>query len=256
MGRGATEWRAGDRAEIRSVGRALDLLDMMQRKAPAGIRVRDAADQLGVDPATASRLLSTLIAHGYASRLPNRQYMLGTRSLRLATAWVDRLIEVAAAPMARIADSCSGTVYLLQLVGTEAVALARLTGDRRTMSYEIGPSYPLWASAAGRALLSSVPPVLRPALLPPEPFPAFTARTKTRWADISAALQSAQHEGVHAEEGEVDPQLSCYATPLPRGKRNENLAMAISFESGRLEGDRRLMRQALRHEWREIAKQI
>ena len=53
---------ADDHAEIRSVGRALDLLDFMQRAAPAGIRVRDAAAHLGIDPATASRLLATLIS--------------------------------------------------------------------------------------------------------------------------------------------------------------------------------------------------
>jgi DNA-binding IclR family transcriptional regulator len=47
---------ADDHAEIRSVGRALDLLDFMQRAAPAGIRVRDAAAHLAIDPATASRL--------------------------------------------------------------------------------------------------------------------------------------------------------------------------------------------------------
>ena len=81
---------ADDHAEIRSVGRALDLLEIMQRAAPAGIRVCGAAAHLGIDPATASRLLATLIARGYASRMPNRRYTLGARSLRLATGWVDR----------------------------------------------------------------------------------------------------------------------------------------------------------------------
>jgi IclR family transcriptional regulator, acetate operon repressor len=256
MGRGATERQAGDRAEIRSVGRALDLLEMMQQKAPAGIRVRDAALHLGVDPATASRLLATLMGHGYASRLPNRRYMLGTRSLWLATAWVDRLMRIAAPAMARVADSCSGTVYLLQLVGSEAVQLARFSADRKTMSDVIGPGYPLWPTAAGRALLSSVPAVLRPTLLPAEPFPAFTPRTKTRWAEISAALDEAAPDGIHAEEGEIDTRLSCYATPLPSANRSEKLAMAISFESRRPESDRALMRQALQRERREIAKQI
>src|SRR5574338_1533252 len=114
---------AGEGAEIRSVGRALDLLEIMQQAAPAGIQVREAADQLGVDPATASRLLATLAAHGYASRLPNRRYTLGVRSLRLATAWVDRLLQLAGPIMARVADRCGETVYLLQLVGAEAVTL-------------------------------------------------------------------------------------------------------------------------------------
>jgi DNA-binding IclR family transcriptional regulator len=55
---------AGEGAEIRSVGRALDLLEIMQQAAPAGIQVREAADHRGVEPATASRLLATLVAHG------------------------------------------------------------------------------------------------------------------------------------------------------------------------------------------------
>jgi DNA-binding IclR family transcriptional regulator len=252
MGRGAKK-----RPEIRSVGRALDLLEIMQRKAPAGVRVRDAADLLGVDPATASRLLATLVAHGYASRLPNRDYTLGTRSLRLAAAWVDRLIQIAAPPMARVAVSCGETVYLVQLVGSEAVTVARLAGGRRAMvDVEVGPSYPLWASAAGRALLDSVPNVLRPKLLPAEPFPAFTPRTKTRWSELSAALEAARHDGIHGEEGEINPRLSCFAIPLLHRSRDEKLAIAISFESQRSESDRRLIRQALRREWREIANQI
>lgn len=243
--------------EIRSVVRALDLLEMMQRKAPAGIRACEAAEQLGVDPATVSRLLATLIAHGYASRLPNRQYMLGTKSMRLASGWIDRLIQIAAPPMARVADNCGETVYLVQLVGVEAVTLARLASNRRAMiDVEVGPSYPLWASAAGRALLSSVAKVQRPGLLPKEPYPAFTARTKTRWSDLSSALQEAQQDGIHVEDGELDPHLSCFATPLLHGEREEKLAIAVSFDIRRPERERSMIRQALRREWRELARQI
>jgi DNA-binding IclR family transcriptional regulator len=249
--------RPSDQTEIRSVGRALDLLEIMQRAAPAGIRVSDAASHLGVDPATASRLLSTLIAHGYASRMPNRHYTLGVRSLRLAAAWVDRLIQLAGPSMARIADRCGETVYLIQLVGCEAVPLARLAGNRRAMiDIEIGPSYPLWATAAGRALLGCVPSVRRPALLPCEPFPAFTPRTKTTWAELNGALQDARRNGIYVEEGEIDPFFSCYATPLLHRDRDEKLALAISFEARRPEHDRRLFRQALGRETRELARQI
>jgi len=247
----------GDRAEIRSVGRALDLLEILQRAAPGGIRVGDAAAHLDVDPATASRLLSTLMAHGYASRMSGRRYTLGARSLRLAASWVDRLIQVAAPAMARIADRSGETVYLLQLVGAEAVTLARLAGNRRAMiDVEIGQSYPLWASAAGRALLGSMPRVERLALLPSEPFPALTPRTTTTWAKLDTALQDARRDGIYVEEGEIDPSLSCYATPLLHSHRDEKLAVAVSFESRRPESERRLIRQALRHEWRDVAWQI
>jgi IclR family transcriptional regulator, acetate operon repressor len=248
-----TDREDGDVAEIRCVGRALDLLEIMQRAAPAGIRVCDAAATLGIDPATASRLLSTLITRGYASRMPNRRYTLGARSLRLASGWIDRLLQVAGAPMRRIADGCGETVYLLQLVGNEAVTLARLAGNRRAMiEGEIGPSYPLWATAAGRALLGTLPSAQGHALLPAEPFPAFTAQTKTTWAEVCAAMQAGRRNGIHAEEGEIDPFLNCYATPLQHGDKDEKLALAVSFEAGRPESDRRIIRQALQREWREF----
>ena len=252
-----TDPTADDPAEIRSVGRALDLLDFMQRAAPAGIRVCDAAAHLGIDPATASRLLSTLITRGYASRMPNRRYTLGARSLRLASGWIDRLLQVAAPPMTRMANSCGETVYLLQLVGNEAVTLARLAGTRRAMiGVEVGPSYPLWATAAGRALLGGLPRTQAPGLLPPEPFTAFTPRTKTTWADVSAAIAEGRRNGMQAEEGEIDPFLSCCAIPLLDGDRDEKLALAVSFESRRPESDRRTIQQALRREWRQLAWQI
>jgi IclR family transcriptional regulator, acetate operon repressor len=252
-----TDPAAGDHGEIRSVGRALDLLEIMQRAAPAGIRVRDAAAHLGIDPATASRLLATLITRGYASRTPSRRYTLGPRSLRLASGWIDRLLQVAAPPMARIANSCGETVYLLQLVGSEAVTLGRLAGTRRAMiDVEIGPSYPLWATAAGRALLSGLPWTQGAALLPEEPFPAFTAHTKTRWVDVSAAIAAGRRDGIHVEEGEIDPFLSCCATPLLHSDRSEKLALAVSFESRRPQSERRTIREALRREWRELAWQI
>ena len=165
-----------------------------------------------------------------------------------------RTILVAAAPMRRIADGCGETVYLMQLVGTEAVTLARLTGGRRAMiEGEIGPSYPLWATAAGRALLGTLPPAQGLTLLPAEPYPAFTARTKTSWFDLSAAMQAGRRSGIYAEEGEVDLFLSCYATPLQQGGRDEKLAVAVSFEAGRPESERRLIRQALQREWRDFA---
>lgn len=246
-----------DRPEIQSVGRALDLLEILQHAAPSGVRVCEVADRLGVDPATASRLLSTMISHGFASRMPDRSYTLGTRSFRLATAWVDRLLRIAAPIMARVADGCDETVYLLQLVGSEAVTLARLAGNRRAMiDVEDGPCYPLWATAAGRALLASVPAVRRPMLLPAEPFPAFTPHTKTTWAALSAMLEDARGSGIYVEEGEFDPHLSCYAMPLLHRSRDEKLAVAVSFDTQRTEGDRRFIRRALRREWREFEWQI
>jgi DNA-binding IclR family transcriptional regulator len=240
-----------------SVSRALDLLEIIQRAAPAGIRESDAAARLGVDSATASGLLSTLLEQGYASRMPDRTYTLGVRSLRLSAGWVDSLIQHASSPMGRIAERCGETVYLLQLVGSEAVTLARRpSGRRAAIDVEIGPRYPLWATAAGRALLGSLPRPQVPALLPPEPYPSFTPRTKTSWAEVSAAMEEGRRSGIFAEDGEIDTALACYATPLLRSERHHKLALAVSFESRRPMNERSAIERALRREWWEFAWQV
>jgi DNA-binding IclR family transcriptional regulator len=105
-------------------------------------------------------------------------------------------------------------------------------------------------------LLGTLPRAQAPSLLPPEPFPAFTPRTKTTWADVNAAITEGRRNGMHAEEGEIDSSLSCCAIPLLDGDRDEKLALAVSFESRRPDSERRAIQQALRREWRQLAWQI
>ena len=114
----------------------------------------------------------------------------------------------------------------------------------------------LWATAAGRALLGTLPRAQAPSLLPPEPFPAFTPHTKTTWADVNAAITEGRRNGMHAEQGEIDPSLSCCAIPLLDGDRDEKLALAVSFETRRADNERRAIQQALRREWRQLTWQI
>ena len=150
--------------------------------------------------------MATLITRGYASRMPNRRYTLRCAFVA-ACLGVDRPFAAGGgcARCDAIADGCGETVYLLQLVGSEAVTLARLTAGRRALAEgEIGPSYPLWATAAGRALLGTLPAAQGFALLPAEPFPAFTPKTKTTWSEVCAAMHAGRRNGMHAEDGEMN----------------------------------------------------
>jgi hypothetical protein len=69
-------------------------------------------------------------------------------------------------------------------------------------------------------------------------------------------MQAGRRSGIHAEEGEINLLLNCYATLLQHGEKDEKLALAVSFEAARPESDRRLIRQALQREWREFALHI
>ena len=172
--------------------------------------------------------------------MPNRRYTLGARSLRLASGWIDRLLQVAAAPMTRIADGCGETVYLLQLVGTRGGHVGPAAGGRRAM-IEGGNRAVLSALGDGRgacAARHTCRARKAPSLLPAEPFPAFTPRTKTTWSDVNAAIRPAGATACMPRRARSTcPELLRHAAA--HGDRDEKLALAVSFETRRAESERR-----------------
>lgn len=241
------------RDQIRSVGRALALLDALAEAGAEGARVTDLAARLMVDKSTVSRLLSTLEGRGYAGRLSNRRYGLGAHSIGIATSHVSPLVQRAAPHMARVASIAGETVHLIKLVGNEPVTIARLESTRRVpYVLEVQTTYPLWATAAGWCLLASLPPLARLRLLPAEPYPAFTPRTAGSARALWARLRRGLREGIFCEEGEFVAGVSCYAVALRCEDLGETVALAISFDSARPERERRPLREALRRGTRSL----
>lgn len=218
---------------MRSVERAFSALEFLVEAAPRTVRVVDVAARIEVDPATASRLLTTLTARGYASRTPQRRYTVGPRSLRMARDWVWRLQTASAGPLERISRATGEAVMLTQLLGPNAVPIAtRLPGDERRdwlppFDDGVAGKYPAWATAAGRAMLAVLPAAERRRVLPPEPYPGFTSQTPTTWTSLRDAIRTGGRDGVHFEQEEAAPGMWCYATALPRGGHGEILAVSV-----------------------------
>jgi IclR family transcriptional regulator, acetate operon repressor len=239
---------------VQSVGRALELLDLLGKTAPDGLRVTSAAKILGVDPGTTSRMLSTLVRRGYASKLPDRSFTVGIRSLRLASRWIDSIVASAAPRMQRIAEGTGETVHLVQLLAQQAVTVARtMPGCRPPNKGEFGDSYPIWATAAGHALLAAVQPTDRFALLPSEPYEALTDRTPTTWAQVWASIQKGLREDIFVEEGQFFPDFGCAAAPLISSGRGEVLAVAVSYRRDRDERHKALVRRIVAREARDLS---
>jgi DNA-binding IclR family transcriptional regulator len=234
---------------VRSVSRALELLDALGECAPEGLRGRDLARRLGVDPATVSRMLATLVARGYASRTADRRYTVGPRSLRLATAWIDNVLARAAPVLSRIHEIGGDTVFLCQLLGDQAVVVSRmLCGSRQALLPEFTDAAPLWATAIGASLLLPLPAVQRVQLLPAEPYPAFTALTPRSWASLNSALVKARREGVCEERGQFDAGLGCLAAPLMASGAGEQLTVGLTFTPDRPQRELALLRNVIARE--------
>jgi len=242
---------------MRSADRALAALDFLVDAAPEGVRVTDVAQHLELSLATASRLLATLIERGYASRTTERRFTVGPRSLLLASKWMASVRAAAAAPMGRASTATGELVTLAQLLGDVLVPVAwhppAATEPRMTSKLAgMGPTFPVWATATGRAVLGKLAPAQRARLLPPEPYPRLTEQTTRCWADLRGVIRDGARTGLHVEDGEVDPEMWCCAVALERGGRGEMLALAVISRGVPSATQRPRIYKALRRECQDV----
>jgi DNA-binding IclR family transcriptional regulator len=166
MSRAAAGGRSGRRAtdgELRSVANALRLLDELAQ-ADGTLGVTELSRRLGVAPSTTYRLLSTLVAHGFASRhAEERRYRRGPALLRVAARHrlVDyvRLREVAHPRMERLADRTGESTHLVVLDEPDVVGIDHVESSRGVLvvRHPVGSRVPAHATAVGQALLAWLP---------------------------------------------------------------------------------------------------
>jgi DNA-binding IclR family transcriptional regulator len=243
---------------MRSADRALAALDFLVDAAPRTVRVTDVAQHLELSLATASRLLATLVDRGYASRTSDRRFTVGPRSVLLADKWIASVRAAAAGPINRASVATGEGVMLAQLLGDVMVPISwqpPAGGTPAPMADRLapmGPSFPLWATATGRAMLGKLSAAQRARLLPSSPYPRLTDRTTTCWADLRSMIRDGERSGLHVENGEVDPDLWCCAVGLEPGARGEVLALAVICLGEPAPSQRPRIFKALRREHREV----
>ena len=141
-----------DRSTMRSLERALDVMETLQR-APGPLRLSEVAGGSGLTLPTASRILATLQARGYVAA-ESRRFRLGPAVLAAAHSFLvnDRLVESARPTMQDLASTTGLTASFYERVGVERVLVARVDG-RWPLRYElpIGRRLPLHLGA-GKAI--------------------------------------------------------------------------------------------------------
>ena len=121
--------RGGGAGALRSVDRAVSVLEALARLGEAG--VTEIADELGVHKSTAFRLLGALENRGLVGQEKERgKYFLGAGMLRLAGAAAVRLdISQEGVPVCRaLADLTGETANVAVLDGDAAVNIMQARG--------------------------------------------------------------------------------------------------------------------------------
>lgn len=204
---------------VRSVGKAMDLLDCLAR-AGGPLSLGELAARTGLPKATAHGLLSSMRPGGVVEQSEeDGRYRLGIRLFEYGCA-VSRgwnVLEIAAGPMRRVAEETGESVSIAALDRGEALVLdcADARGDLRVVA-EKGARLPLHCTSQGKLLLAYLPESRRRALLRACDFTAYTPHAHTDPASLETELADIRRRGRALENGEYRIGLRSVSAPVFR----------------------------------------
>lgn len=243
---------------IEAVDNALRLLQLL--RDGGGLRLKDAAAELGVAPSTAHRLLSMLMYRGFAVQDESRMYFPGEAvgAGPSGLGWTRLLRTVAQPHMELLSARTNETVNLMVRVGTKVRFLSTVEGTHPLrVGDRQGSVMPASRASGGKAILAELDPQLVKKLfsadnakitgdsIPDQDYPAFARELEVvRQLGFAANFEGTE-EGIsalgmalHNGKGEVVGALSV-ATPVSRFRPlfDQGLTRTMSVTKTQLEVD-------------------
>lgn len=236
--------------EIRSVTKAIKLLEELGREAPQG--VSELARQVEMDKSSVSRMLRTLEQAGFVQQDPaSQRYGLGLALVHLGQRALRRidLRGLSKPALEALAARTGECAHLAILTNGRAFYLEQAAPDRGVnVEAPVGTLAPLHCTALGKALLAFQPPDVLRSLIEAMDFELFTRRTIRDGAALTAHLQGVVRTGVAHDDEEFSVGVRCLAAPVFRHDGTVCGAIGVSGPSPRVTDDRVA-------EWEQIVRE-
>ncbi|HVY98021.1 MAG TPA: IclR family transcriptional regulator [Dongiaceae bacterium] len=207
-----------DRYRVQSLGRALDLVELVANRGKDGARLTDLARELGMSKAAVYALLQTLLARGFLSDFAegaNRRYRLGMSLARLGDLAVANiaLADVAMPELRKLTAELGMTSRLAILDDGYAVVVGRVDAPGAIrFDAALGRRELPHCSAVGKALLAAMPPGEARQILERISLPQRTPRTITTVAGLMKELAVTAERGYAIDDEEDTEGVACIGT--------------------------------------------
>ncbi len=240
----ATEVKRGRDTGVKSVAKAVRLIDALAGSEATSVGVREVARTLRLNPTTAYRLLTTLVEQSVLRYDPSTsRYWLGPRVLRWAEAYTRgaELPRVAHPLLEALATETEETVHLLVADGDQGVYVDRVESPLRLrVACPVGYREPLHCSAVGKALLAHLPSERQEKIIA-EGLPAVTAKTITDPVELRMHLAQIREVGCAIDDGEGQMGVRCVGAPIFGASGGVVGAVSVAGPAARLPHERLLV---------------
>ncbi|MBW1996478.1 MAG: IclR family transcriptional regulator [Deltaproteobacteria bacterium] len=174
---------------------------------------------LGMNKATISRIVSSLLDYGFLSRNPQtRKFRLGSSIVRLGLA-VNRSVKknmvfVAKPFIDRLRDDIDETVVLNIRFGKDII-VSYIADNRRRLrvNIELGEISPPHAGASGKAIYAFMPKPFVEELFSRQ-LPRLTPNTMTDPEELKTQFEIIRERGYAFDKEEVEPGFNAVASPV------------------------------------------
>jgi DNA-binding IclR family transcriptional regulator len=202
----------------RTLSRGLDVLEALARGDEHGLGPSAIGQQVGLDKATATRLLRTLVEAGYTTQDEGtRRYRLTGKILWLAHCVTTRLDlrSVARPHLKALRDELRETVHLGVMEDLRVVYVDKLEGDNSIQLVSaIGQTMPLHSTSLGKAMLAALPDEEREGKYARMDFLPRTDRTIQDLVTFQEEIRRTQRRGYSTDDRENEPFGACVGAAI------------------------------------------
>jgi IclR family acetate operon transcriptional repressor len=230
---------AEQRDRVRSLERALDVLEAIGSAGELGVSEVSARTDLGTS--TAHRLMATLADRGYLSQnTANGRYALGAKVLELAKALDVRTsaLRSAARPhLERVSAATGESANLVVLDGRRVIYVDQVEGSHSVRMFtELGSTALAHTTGSGKAILAYQPSSALVRLYPPEtePLEGLTPHTLRTLAALEEDFARIRRRGYGLDNEEHEEGVSCVATPVFDASGAPIAAISLSGPASRI----------------------
>jgi len=251
--------RESKSAPVGVVSKVLRILEALDR-SPAGLQLREIANQTGINKSTAYRFLAHLENEDYLFRDNGGAYIVGPKLARLGSgiSYQATLRKVSRPVLTLIWQSTRETVNLGVLEGHDVLYLDVMESPHSfRMASQPGMRRPLNCTALGKAILAFLPMEQRDEILPSLIYERFTQHTISNTARLLKDLGRTAERGYSIDNQETNLGAICVAAPILDESGKVTAAISISGPITRIGRERlRALAVAVRKGARQISAGI
>ncbi len=232
----------GERSDqVQSLVRALTIVNRLAA-ADEGVTLTEVAQQVGLSPSTAHRLLTTLEQERYVHfDAERRLWSVGVQAFVAGNAFLKtRSLVASARPQMRaLMEESEETVNLAVEDQLEAIYLSQVECRQMMRAFaRPGARVPLHCSSVGKALLSAMPDSELSRILHRRGLPRVTVKTITTASTLRENLVRTRERGYAIDDEENAVGLRCIAAVIFNENAAAVAAVSVSGPMARISDDR------------------